>query len=169
MAIKTVGVLGCGLMGSGIAQISAASGFKTFVLEVNEGVLQKGLGRVDKFLTDGVAKGNKLFGAAILRKDDLSAVVAETNNELENPLWHGEVHALNGRMPVRFAHQLSHVPFPRCAEFRGAGIAQVGIVCPHDHLLRAPARDGGASRERPRSGAAPDRCRALAARGARIR
>lgn len=43
---------------------------------------------------DGVAKGNKLFGAAILRKDDLSAVVAETNNELENPLWHGEVHAL---------------------------------------------------------------------------
>jgi tRNA(Arg) A34 adenosine deaminase TadA len=43
---------------------------------------------------DGVAKGNKLFGAAILRKDDLSVVVAETNNELENPLWHGEVHAL---------------------------------------------------------------------------
>ena len=57
MAIKTVGVLGCGLMGSGIAQIAAASGFKTYVLEVNEGVLQKGLGRVDKFLTDGVAKG----------------------------------------------------------------------------------------------------------------
>ena len=57
MAIKTVGVLGCGLMGSGIAQISAAAGFKTSVLEVNEGVLQKGLGRVEKFLTDGVAKG----------------------------------------------------------------------------------------------------------------
>lgn len=42
----------------------------------------------------GVAVGNKLFGAAILRKDDLSVVVAETNNEMENPLWHGEVHAL---------------------------------------------------------------------------
>ncbi|MEO3384700.1 nucleoside deaminase [Mesorhizobium sp. CAU 1741] len=42
----------------------------------------------------GVAKGNKLFGAAILRKDDLSVVVAETNNEMENPLWHGEMHAL---------------------------------------------------------------------------
>lgn len=42
----------------------------------------------------GVAKGNKLFGAAILRKSDLSVVIAETNNELENPLWHGEVHAL---------------------------------------------------------------------------
>ena len=57
MAIRTVGVLGCGLMGSGIAQISAAAGLKTVVLEVNEDVLQKGLSRVDKFLTDGVTKG----------------------------------------------------------------------------------------------------------------
>jgi tRNA(Arg) A34 adenosine deaminase TadA len=43
---------------------------------------------------EGVRAGNKLFGAAILRKSDLSVVVAETNNEIENPLWHGEVHAL---------------------------------------------------------------------------
>lgn len=42
----------------------------------------------------GVAAGNKLFGAAILRKDDRSLVVAETNNERENPLWHGEIHAM---------------------------------------------------------------------------
>ncbi|MBJ3783311.1 nucleoside deaminase [Devosia sediminis] len=42
----------------------------------------------------GVARGNKLFGAAILRKSDLSVVVAETNNEVENPLWHGEMHAI---------------------------------------------------------------------------
>lgn len=42
----------------------------------------------------GVGKGNKVFGAAILRKGDLSLVVAETNNEIENPLWHGEVHTL---------------------------------------------------------------------------
>jgi tRNA(Arg) A34 adenosine deaminase TadA len=42
----------------------------------------------------GVSAGNKVFGAAILRKSDLSLVVAETNNELENPLWHGEVHTL---------------------------------------------------------------------------
>ncbi|MBY3220189.1 deaminase [Rhizobium laguerreae] len=41
-----------------------------------------------------VSLGNKVFGAAILRKSDLSLVVAETNNELENPLWHGEVHTL---------------------------------------------------------------------------
>ncbi|WP_292897211.1 nucleoside deaminase [Nitratireductor sp.] len=43
---------------------------------------------------EGVAHGNKLFGAAILKKSDLSLVLAETNNELENPLWHGEVHTL---------------------------------------------------------------------------
>lgn len=42
----------------------------------------------------GVTAGNKLFGAAILRKDDLSLVVAATNNEVENPLWHGEIHAI---------------------------------------------------------------------------
>jgi len=43
---------------------------------------------------DGVAKGNKVFGAAILRKSDMSVVLAGTNNEIENPLWHGEVHTL---------------------------------------------------------------------------
>jgi tRNA(Arg) A34 adenosine deaminase TadA len=42
----------------------------------------------------GVGGGNKLFGAAILRKSDLSVVVAETNNETENPPWHGEMHAI---------------------------------------------------------------------------
>jgi tRNA(Arg) A34 adenosine deaminase TadA len=42
----------------------------------------------------GVAAGNKIFGAALLRKSDLSVVLAETNNETENPLWHGEVHTL---------------------------------------------------------------------------
>ncbi|RWQ52450.1 nucleoside deaminase [Mesorhizobium sp.] len=43
---------------------------------------------------EGLAHGNKLFGAAILRKNDRSLVLAETNNETENPLWHGEVHCL---------------------------------------------------------------------------
>jgi 3-hydroxybutyryl-CoA dehydrogenase len=57
MAIRTVGVLGCGLMGSGIAQVSAAAGYKTIVREVNDGALQAGLGRIRKFLADGVAKG----------------------------------------------------------------------------------------------------------------
>ena len=43
----------------------------------------------------GVARGDKVFGAAILRKSDLSLVVAGTNRETENPLFHGEVATLN--------------------------------------------------------------------------
>ena len=42
--------------GGGIAQVAAAAGFETIVLEVNEGVLTKGLARIDKFLEGGVAK-----------------------------------------------------------------------------------------------------------------
>jgi len=57
MTIKTVGVLGCGLMGSGIAQVCAASGYNTIVREVDDTLLQKGLGRIRTFLDDGVAKG----------------------------------------------------------------------------------------------------------------
>jgi 3-hydroxybutyryl-CoA dehydrogenase len=55
--ITTVGVLGCGLMGAGIAQVSAAAGYKTVVREVNQGLLDRGMGRIRKFLDDGVTKG----------------------------------------------------------------------------------------------------------------
>jgi 3-hydroxybutyryl-CoA dehydrogenase len=55
--IKTVGVLGCGLMGGGIAQICAAADYRTIVREVNDDFLQRGMGRVKKLLDDGVTKG----------------------------------------------------------------------------------------------------------------
>ena len=55
--IQTVGVLGCGLMGSGIAQVCAGAGYKTIVREVDQGLLDRGLGRVRKFLDEGVTKG----------------------------------------------------------------------------------------------------------------
>jgi len=57
MQIQTVGIMGCGLMGSGIAQVCAAAGYRTIVREVNDELLRKGLGRIQKFLDDGVAKG----------------------------------------------------------------------------------------------------------------
>lgn len=71
----------------------------------------------------GVAAGNKLFGAAILKKSDLSLVVAATNAETENPLFHGEISALNGfyrlaraiRPDTRDCLFLStHEPCPLC-------------------------------------------------------
>jgi 3-hydroxybutyryl-CoA dehydrogenase len=63
MSIKTVGVLGCGLMGAGIAQVCAQAGYKTIVREVEEPLLKKGLARIDKFLSDGVTRG-KVTAAA---------------------------------------------------------------------------------------------------------
>jgi 3-hydroxybutyryl-CoA dehydrogenase len=57
MQIRTVGVLGCGLMGSGIAQICAAAGYQTYVRDVEEPLLAKGLGRIQKSLAVGVEKG----------------------------------------------------------------------------------------------------------------
>lgn len=42
----------------------------------------------------GVKLGNKVFGGALLLKSDYSVFLAETNNEMDSPLWHGETHAL---------------------------------------------------------------------------
>jgi 3-hydroxybutyryl-CoA dehydrogenase len=57
MAIRKVGVVGCGLMGSGIAQVSGQAGFETVVSELDQVVLDKGLAAIRKFLDAGVAKG----------------------------------------------------------------------------------------------------------------
>jgi 3-hydroxybutyryl-CoA dehydrogenase len=76
MAIKTVGVLGCGLMGSGIAQVCAAAGYKTIVREVDQAFLDKGLGRVKKFLEDGVAKGKVTAEARDTTLGNLSGATA---------------------------------------------------------------------------------------------
>ena len=59
-----------------------------------EKILRVFLNEVLPLTEKGVAKGNKIFGAAIVKKDDLSLVSAETNNEIENPLWHGEMHTI---------------------------------------------------------------------------
>ena len=55
--IRNVAVLGCGLMGSGIAEISAKAGFDTVVREVNDDLVEKGRGRIAKSLDRAVEKG----------------------------------------------------------------------------------------------------------------
>ena len=69
----------------------------------------------------GVAAGNKVFGAALLRKSDMSLVLAGTNSETDNPLLHGEISTLNqfyemsDRPPTRDLMFLSsHEPCPLC-------------------------------------------------------
>ena len=56
MAIRNVGVLGCGLMGSGIVQVSAQAGFSTVVAEASQELLDRGLGGLRRSLDGLVAK-----------------------------------------------------------------------------------------------------------------
>jgi 3-hydroxybutyryl-CoA dehydrogenase len=57
MTIQKVGVVGCGLMGAGIAQVAAAAGFQTVVREVSGEIVEKGLKNIDKSLARLVEKG----------------------------------------------------------------------------------------------------------------
>ncbi len=56
MEIKKVGVVGCGLMGSGVSQVCAQSGYQVVVSEINEELLNKGLASINSFLTKSVEK-----------------------------------------------------------------------------------------------------------------
>ncbi len=55
--IRRIGVVGCGLMGSGIAQVTAQSGYETWVREIDERLLDKGLAAIDRNLDRAVEKG----------------------------------------------------------------------------------------------------------------
>lgn len=79
----------------------------------------------------GVAQGDKVFGAAVLRKSDLSTVVAVTNRETANPLNHGEIATINAfyAMPAserpaaaETVFVSTHEPCPLCL----AGLAWGG-------------------------------------------
>ena len=57
MSIKKVGVLGCGLMGAGIAQVAASAGFETVVREVSDDLIKKGFAGIEKSLAKFAEKG----------------------------------------------------------------------------------------------------------------
>jgi 3-hydroxybutyryl-CoA dehydrogenase len=92
MAIENVGVIGCGLMGSGIAQVSAQAGFRTVVVEASRPLLDRGLAAVTKGLEGLVAKGRleerakaealgRLQGATELQALEDSDLVVEAITE----------------------------------------------------------------------------------------
>tara|TARA_B100000029_G_scaffold389840_1_gene386444 strand:+ start:150872 stop:151723 length:852 start_codon:yes stop_codon:yes gene_type:complete len=56
MTIETVGIVGCGLMGSGITQVCAQAGYRTIVMESSENSLELGMGRINNFLSRDVSK-----------------------------------------------------------------------------------------------------------------
>jgi len=76
MHIKTVGVVGCGLMGSGIAQTAAEGGFTTIVREPTQELMDKGLERIRGFMAKGVEKG-KMSPA---RRDEVWARIRGTTD-----------------------------------------------------------------------------------------
>ncbi len=67
MEIKKVGVVGCGLMGSGIAQVSAMAGFEVIVLEAEQRFLDKGFGGIEKSLAKFAEKGRLKESADAVR------------------------------------------------------------------------------------------------------
>lgn len=99
--IKKVGVLGCGLMGSGIAQVAAAAGYTTVVRDVSDAVMAKGKAGIGKSLDKFVEKG-KLSAAdrdatlarlsyvtdvAALKDCDIVIEAVTEDLELKNDLW----------------------------------------------------------------------------------
>src|SRR5437764_14347766 len=83
MAIKRVGVLGCGLMGSGIAQVAAMAGFDVVVLEAEQKFIDKGFAGIDKSLTKLTEKPPEKGGITAQQKQDAQARLKGTLNKQE--------------------------------------------------------------------------------------
>jgi 3-hydroxybutyryl-CoA dehydrogenase len=73
MEIKRVGVLGCGLMGSGIAQVAAMAGFEVTVLEVEQKYLDRGFAGIEKSLAKFVERPQEKGGITAREKDEIRA------------------------------------------------------------------------------------------------
>src|SRR5205823_4277844 len=81
MEIKKVGVLGCGLMGSGIAQVAATAGFETTVLEVEQKYLDKGFSGIEKSLTKFAERPPEKGGITALQKQEILGRLKGTTNK----------------------------------------------------------------------------------------
>lgn len=101
MKIKKVGVLGGGLMGSGIAQVCASAGYPTVVREVSDALCEKARANIDKTLSKGIEKGKVTQeqrsatlsqltftpDVSALRDCDLVIEAVVEDLELKNELW----------------------------------------------------------------------------------
>lgn len=101
MEIKKVGVIGLGIMGSGIAQVTAEAGYETLGQEINSDYLSKGMNSIEGFLERGIAKGKyeKSYKDGVMKnlqgttdlndlKDcDLIIEAVSENNDLKKELF----------------------------------------------------------------------------------
>ena len=93
--VRRVGVVGCGLMGSGIAQVCAQAGHEVRVVEASPEILEAGMGRIEAFLDKGIARGkltaedkeatiSRLHGASdIAELDDREIVIEAVPEQME--------------------------------------------------------------------------------------
>jgi 3-hydroxybutyryl-CoA dehydrogenase len=72
MDISKIGVVGCGVMGSGIAQISSQAGYTVVVSEVNDELLNRGLASIDSFLAGTVSRGK-------MKEEEKNAIINRIN------------------------------------------------------------------------------------------
>src|SRR5258706_8394615 len=83
MEITKVGVLGCGLMGSGIAQVCATAGFDVTVLEVEQKFLDKGFAGIEKSLAKFAERPVEKGGITAQQKDAIRARLKGTTNKAD--------------------------------------------------------------------------------------
>ena len=83
MNIQKVGVLGCGLMGSGIAQVCAMAGFEVTVLEVEQKYLDKGFAGIEKSLGKFAERPVEKGGITPAQKDEIRARLRGTTNKAD--------------------------------------------------------------------------------------
>jgi 3-hydroxybutyryl-CoA dehydrogenase len=83
MEIKKVGVLGCGLMGSGIAQVSAMAGFDVSVLEVEQRFLDKGFAGIEKSLSKFAERPVEKGGITVEQKSEIQRRLRGTTSKAD--------------------------------------------------------------------------------------
>ena len=88
MEVKRIGVVGCGLMGSGIAEVCAKSGYSTIVLEVNQQFLDKGMNSIKASLEKAASKGKITHIDRIGLVGALQFTKPGTTEPAPDPAWH---------------------------------------------------------------------------------
>ena len=137
--IKNVGVLGGGLMGAGIAQVAAASGFKTKVREVSDAYAQKAKAGIEKRLAGAIEKGkltaaqrdatvaNLSYTTAVSDLKDCDIVIEAVVEDLDvkNAMWK----ELDALCPARtiFASNTSSLTIAAMAAATARGDRMVGL------------------------------------------
>jgi 3-hydroxybutyryl-CoA dehydrogenase len=133
MEIKTVGVVGCGIMGSGITQVCAQAGYQVIVSEINDQVLNKGLESIDAVLSRSVDKGK-------ISPQDKDAVLARIKGTTN--------------MADFSACDLVIEAAPEEMELKKSVFAQLDKICPKHAILASNTSvlsiaDIGSATERP--------------------